>query len=120
MTNEAKLLIKWLNEVTGIPAYQDPVSSEAKLPYISLNVSIGDFATATLQQLTIWTRSDSSYAEAYNYADKIEKALGNVGVLADNDDCILWIKKGSPFAQNKLDDTTTIRAVLMNLEISAY
>lgn len=120
MTNGAKLLIKWLKE-NVLNTYQEPVNSNASLPYISLSYVENEFASQTAQQLTIWTRSDASYQEAYSYADKLSKLIGESGVLVkDNDLGTIAIYKGSPFCQNRLDDTTTIRAVLVNLLVINY
>mgnify|MGYP001013361750 CR=1 FL=1 len=119
MTNGAKALIAWLNE-NVITSYQEPVPGFAVLPYASLGYVEGEFAEPVLQQITIWTRSDSSYASAYSYADTLSELLGENGVLLDGTGIKLWIKKGSPFVQNRNDDELTVRAVLINLEISYY
>lgn len=116
MTNEVRAIIKWLKE-NVLTAYQEPVSSKASLPYISLSSAFGGFNDDSLQQLTIWTRSDGSYESAYHYADLISAAIGDQGVIITNGDTRLYLTKGSPFSQNRLDDTTTIRAVLVNVII---
>ncbi len=116
MTDGAKTLIKWLNS-NVLTSYQEPVSSKAKLPYISLNYNEAPTNESVLQSLSIWTRNDSSYSEAYEYADKLSKLLGDQGTIVKDGDTSLYLSKGSPFVQNKLDDTETIRAVLVNITI---
>jgi hypothetical protein len=118
MVNQATALIAWLNTI--LTTYQEPVPDTAVLPYISLGFEQPRNAEPVNQQLTIWTRSENSYAQAYGYATAIETALGEVGIIVDGANCKLWIKKGSPFVQNRNDDERTIRAVLVNLEISYY
>lgn len=118
MTEGAKALIGWLNK-NVIDTWQEPVTDKP-LPYASLGYIEGEFAEPVLQQITIWTRSDSSYASAYSYADTLSELLGENGVLLDGTGIKLWIKKGSPFVQNRNDDELTVRAVLINLEISYY
>lgn len=112
MTEGAKTLIKWLS-TNAVTTYQEPVSKSATLPYISLNYTEAPSNESSVQQLTIWTRSDSSYSEAYRYADKISQILGDQGTVVDG----LYITKGSPFVQNRLDDVGTIRAVYMTLSV---
>ena len=118
MVNQATALIAWLNTI--LTTYQDPVPDTATLPYITLGFEQPRNAESVIQQLTIWTRSENSYASAYGYANAIETALGEVGIVVDGVNCKLWVKKGSPFVQNRNDDERTIRAVLINLEISYY
>ena len=120
MTDQTKAIIRWLSDTVEIPVFQEPINSNQPQPYISLGSSVGDFSSAINQQITIWTRSDSSYEEAYRYTDLISERLGDSGDITKGNECILWIKKGSPFAQNKIDNEKTIRAVLINLEISMY
>jgi hypothetical protein len=121
MTDGAKALLGWIKSTIGIPAYAEPVSLAAELPYVSMSYQEGgDYGADTIQQLTIWTRSDASYKKAYDYADKLSLALGDQGAIIKGDECALYVRKGSPFVQNRLDDTKTIRAVLVNLIVSYY
>jgi hypothetical protein len=117
MTDGAKALIKWL-KANVVTAYQEPVSSSASLPYISLNYTEAPTNESSSQSLTIWTRNDSSYSEAYGYADKLSSLLGDQGVIITNEDTKLYVSKGTPFVQNRLDDTETIRAVLVNVVVT--
>jgi hypothetical protein len=121
MTQGAKSLLSWIKETTGLPVYAEPVSAAATLPYISITYNeSGDYGGDTAQSMTIWTRQDASYKEAYDYADKVSKALGEQGEVYTGDDCMMYIRKGSPFVQNRMDDVKTIRAVLVNLVVSFY
>lgn len=120
MTNGAKLLVKWLND-NVLTAYQEPVSSQASLPYISFSYAESEMATDTIISLSIWTRS-TTHRAAYEYADKIDELLGpgEDGIIIHGDDIYMNIRRGSPFAQNKNDEDDTIRAVLVNLIIRTY
>lgn len=122
MINGAKTLVKWLNE-NVLTAYQEPVSSGAQLPYASFSYVESQRGEQTLVSLSIWTRS-TSYAKAYEYADKIDELLGvgEEGILIRDkeNDVYMKILRGSPFAQNKTDEDDTIRAVLVNLIITLY
>lgn len=119
MTDGAKMLIKWLSD-NVLKAYHEPVYEKTELPYISLAYSESDWSDSTNQQITIWSRKDSTYSEAFGYADTLSDLIGTAGVLLSNDDCKLYITKGSPFAQPLMDDTKTIRAVVVNLNIKLY
>ena len=119
MTDGARLLIKWLTD-NVLVTYQEPVSSKAKLPYISLGYTDGNFGEPYVQQLSIWTRSDSSYSQAYQIADKLDKLIGDNGILIKDEKTTMWLKRGSPFMQNRNDPDLTIKAVFVNLEISKY
>ena len=118
MTNQATALVTWLNTI--LATYQEPVPTGTALPYISFTYTQPRTSEAVIQPITIWTQSESSYAAAYGYANSIETAIGEAGKLIQGTNCELWIKKGSPFAQNQNDDERTIRAVRINLEISYY
>lgn len=120
MTEGCKSLIKFLKDSLSTSVYQEPVSSQAKLPYVSLSYSESDFAVPTLQSGTIWTRDDSSYGEAYAIADELGIAVPTQGTIVSSDKGVLWVKRGSPFTQNRLDEETNIRAVAFNLEVTAY
>lgn len=120
MTDGAKLIVSWLNQ-NVLTAYQEPVSSKAVLPYISFSYSESEMGVDTMLSLSIWTRS-TSYASAYEYADKIDELLGKgeEGILIRGDDIYMKIRRGSPFSQNKSDEDDTIRAVLVNLVVTKY
>lgn len=120
MTGGAVCLLGWLKSVTGLPIYAEPVSTAASLPYISISYAEGDYGEDVAQSLTIWTRQDASYIESYEYADKISDAIGNQGAIASGLNCSLYMRKGSPFVQNRMDDVKTIRAVLVNLVVSYF
>lgn len=119
MTNEAKTLIKWLNN-NVIKTYMEPVPQNATLKYATLGYGQSTFGRPYLQQVIIWTRKEKDYSEAYAIVDKLQKLLGHTGARVVGQDCVLWIRKGEPFAQNTTQREADIRSVLVNLDIVAY
>jgi len=119
MTNQSRTLIQWLND-NVIKTYSDPVPKNASLPYATLSYGISAFGRSYLQQVIIWTRAEKDYSEAYSYVDKLQTALGHAGSRIVGTDCILWVRKGDPFAQNNTNRDADVRSVMVNLDIVAY
>ena len=120
MRDGAKTLVKWLTN-NVMPTYQEPVSSQAKLPYASFSYVESEMAVDSIISVSIWTRS-TSYSSAYDYADKLDKLLGvgDDGIIIKGGDSYYNIRRGNPFVQNKTDEDDTIRAVLANLIIKKF
>lgn len=119
MTKQAKALVKWLTD-NMVKTYSDPVPKNATLPYAVLGYGLNPFGRSYLQQVIIWTQSDKDYSKAYRYVDKLEAAIGHAGARVAGADCVLWIRKGDPFAQNNTNRDADVRSVLVNLDIVAY
>ena len=87
-------------------AYEEThLPKSATLPYLTYSVSTASFGDGdTSLSLSVWTRS-TSWALANSIAKQISDTLGLGGVIIDCDDGAVWLKRGTPFAQNMGDES---------------
>ena len=98
MTPEAAIY-QWMSSF-GIPAYAATATPhDAAFPYITYDLVVGDWGSGEVNMpVNIWYRTDS---EALPNAKvrEMSNALGIGGVTVPCDGGMLWLKKGSPWAQ---------------------
>lgn len=105
----------------GIPAYAaTSVPDQATFPYISYELVVGKwFADEVNMTVNVWYRTDSE-AEPNAKVREIGKRIGMGGITVPCDDGMLWIKKGSPWAQAVTvegeDEKVKRRYVNINIE----
>ena len=101
----------------GLTAWdENTVPQSATLPYITYEISTDSFDGTILLSASIWYRSQS-WAAISQKAEQISSYIGNGGITIPFTDGILWIKRGSPFAQRMGDpDDENIRRILINIE----
>lgn len=84
----------------SIPAYASAsVPDQAEFPYITYDLVLGEWGEPEVNMpVNVWYRTDS---EAIPNAKvrEISQAIGMGGVTLPCDDGMLWVKKGSPWAQ---------------------
>lgn len=83
----------------GMPAYATAsVPDGAVFPYISYDLAIGDWDEEVNLTVNVWYRTTG---EAIPNAKvrEIGQAIGHGGVTLPCDGGMLWVKKGSPWAQ---------------------
>lgn len=83
----------------GMPAYATAsVPDGAAFPYISYDLAIGDWDEEVNLTANIWFRTTG---EAIPNAKvrEIGQAIGHGGVALPCDGGMIWVKKGSPWAQ---------------------
>lgn len=84
----------------GIPAYAaSSVPDQAAFPYITYDLVLGEWGQPEVNMpVNVWYRTDS---EALPNAKvrEISQAIGMGGVTLPCDGGMLWVKKGSPWAQ---------------------
>ena len=110
----------------GIPAYASAsVPDQAEFPYLTYDLVLGETMDVEINMpVNVWYRTDS---EAIPNAKvrEIHDAIGRSGVLVPCDDGLLWIKRGSPWAQAMTiegeDEKVKRRYVNINIEtITSY
>lgn len=110
----------------GIPAYAAAsVPDQAQFPYLTYDLVLGETMDVEINMpVNIWYRTDS---EAIPNAKvrEIHDAIGRGGVLIPCDEGLLWIKRGSPWAQAMTiegeDEKVKRRYVNINIEtITSY
>ena len=125
MTKEAALFNFWSG--FGLTAYEentvpsaDDSENEPKFPYLTYQVATGDIGAEIALSASLWYRS-SSWLDINNKTRQIEKKIGRGGLLLPCDDGAMWIKQGTPFAQNMSDpDDDTIRRKFINISVEFF
>ena len=105
----------------GIPAYAaSSVPDQATFPYLTYDLVLGEWGQPEVNMpVNVWYRTDS---EALPNAKvrEISQAIGMGGVLLHCDGGVLWVKKGSPWAQAVTvegeDEKVKRRYVNINIE----
>lgn len=84
----------------GIPAYAaTSVPDQATFPYISYELVLGTWGqTETNMPVNVWYRTESE-AQPNAKVREIGERIGMGGVLLHCDGGVLWVKRGSPWAQ---------------------
>lgn len=101
----------------GWPAYDSStVPDSAKLPYITYDVSLDDFDHPVSQVVSLWDRS-TSWMNVESMRKDIEAIIERGGAIQQYDNGVIWIKKGSPFAQRMSDPDDMIRRIVLNIEM---
>ena len=105
----------------GIPAYAaTSVPDQATFPYISYELVVGEWlADEVNMTVKLWYRTESE-AQPNAKVREIGERIGMGGVLLHCDGGVLWVKKGSPWAQAVTvegeDEKVKRRYVNINIE----
>ena len=105
----------------GIPAYAaSSVPDQATFPYLTYDLVLGEWGQPEVNMpVNVWYRTDS---EALPNAKvrEISQAIGMGGITLPCDGGMLWVKKGSPWAQAMTvegeDEKVKRRYVNINIE----
>lgn len=76
-------------------------------PYITYQLVTDSFNNDVQLTASVWYR-DESWVQANAKTEEISKAVGRGGVFLDCDGGKIWLKRGTPFAQNMGDDTDNL------------
>ncbi len=103
----------------GLKAYEEntvPTGDYApEFPYLTYNVVTDSFGTEVSLSVSLWYRG-TSLKDMNAKADEISAKIGASGIFIPSDDGGIWIRRGSPFAQNMSDsDDETIKRKYINL-----
>lgn len=84
----------------GIPAYAATATpSDAEFPYITYDLVMGEWMEVEVNlPVNVWYRTESE-AQPNAKVREISSRIGEGGVTLPCDGGMLWIKKGSPWAQ---------------------
>ena len=122
--NYATTLYNWLSGFA--PTFRRPIqegyfNEDNPQPneYISYSAEAGNFNTAFIQAITIYSKS-TSYNNVMQIVDEIESAIGESGCKVEGEWGFITIYKGSPFYQDKEDEDSSYRAGYINLEVRVY
>lgn len=105
MTKAAAIYQFWNNFLT---AYEEnSVPTDAKFPYITYQLITDSIGEEVQTTASIWYRS-SSWVAINDKAEEISENIGRGGIVLNCDNGAIWIKRGTPFAQNMGDETDNL------------
>ena len=119
MTPEAALQ-QWF-EGFGMPAYAAAAApSDGEFPYITYDLVLGEWMAGEVNvPVNMWFRTDSE-AVPNAKVRELSRALAHGGTCVGCDGGMLWLKKGSPWAQavrvEGEDDQIKRRYININIE----
>jgi hypothetical protein len=106
-------------EENTVPSADDSENAPA-FPYLTYQVATGDIGVEIALSASLWYRS-SSWLDVNNKARQIEKKIGQGGIVLPCDGGAMWIKRGTPFAQNMSDpDDDAIRRKFINISVEFF
>ena len=121
MTKEQAIHQFWSS--FGLTAYdENTVPDDAKLPYITYSVIVGDYGSSVTIPASLWYHSQS-WKGITEKANEIENYIGLGGKIVKHDDGILWIKRASTFSQRmsagstEEDKNSSIRRIVLNIVV---
>lgn len=99
----------------GIQAFEEnsvPIGEDApKFPYITYQVVIDSFDNQVQLTASLWDRDKNGYSallENSKKAEEISQTIGRGGKILKCDNGRIWIKRGTPFAQNMGDESDNL------------
>lgn len=105
----------------GIPAYAaSSVPDQATFPYLTYDLVLGEWGQPEVNMpVNVWYRTESE-AQPNAKVREISNAIGMGGVTLPCDGGMLWVKKGSPWAQAMTvegeDEKVKRRYININIE----
>ena len=103
MTKAAAIYQFWSS--FGLTAYEEnTVPEDASYPYITYELVTDSFGNQVALSASIWMR-DSSWKLINFITDCISREIGRGGKMLVYDGGALWLKCGTPFAQNMGDES---------------
>lgn len=105
----------------GLLAYEEnsvPTGEDSpKYPYLTYQAVFDDLNYEIPISCSLWYRT-TSWVEPNAKTAEISKGIGRGGKLVFCDDGAIWIKRGSPFAQNMSEDSDDqIKRIYINLSV---
>lgn len=105
-------------ESFGIPAYvESSVPPEAPFPYLTYAPVIGEsMDDAVTMPVNVWYRTDSE-AEPNRKVDEMAARITRGGICVGYDYGMLWLKRGTPWAQAIKDADPKVKRRYLNIDI---
>ncbi|HCJ37817.1 MAG TPA: hypothetical protein DHV37_05765 [Erysipelotrichaceae bacterium] len=102
----------------GVKAYdENTVPDDAPIKKLTYETIVNEFGVSTAISVSIYDRS-TSWKSVTDILELIDNRLKDGGATVQCDRGIIWLKKGTPFAQRFNDDTDdTVRRIILNIEI---
>lgn len=110
MTTKAATIYEFWNSFE-MPAYEEnsvPTGEDApKFPYITYQLVTDSLGNEVAMTASLWYRG-SSWVEANAKTEEISQRIGRKGAVLDCNGGKVWIKRGTPFAQNMGDESDNL------------
>lgn len=110
MTTKAATIYEFWNSLE-IPAYEEnsvPTGEDApKFPYITYQLVTDSLGNEVAMTASLWYRG-TSWVEANAKTEEISQRIGRKGAVLDCNGGKVWIKRGTPFAQNMSDESDNL------------
>lgn len=116
MTKAAAIYQFWSS--FGLAAYEEnTVPTDADFPYIAYQLVTDSFSGEVAATASLWYRSES-WTAINAKTEEISAYIGLGGKIIKCDGGRIWIKRGTPFAQNMGDESDNlIRRKYLNITI---
>ena len=102
MTKAAAIYQFWSG--FGLTAYEEnTVPEDAVFPYVTYQLVTYSFDREVASTASLWYRGES-WTAINAKTEEIARFIGGGGCLIDCDGGFIWLKRGSPFAQNMGDE----------------
>ena len=103
MTKAAAIYQFWSG--FGLTAYEEnTVPTDADFPYVTYQLVTDSFDSEVAATASLWYRSES-WTAINAKTEEIARFIGGGGCLLDCDSGFIWLKRGTPFAQNMGDES---------------
>lgn len=110
MTTKAATIYEFWNSFE-MPAYEEnsvPTGEDApKFPYITYQLVTDSLGNEVAMTASLWYRG-TSWVEANAKTEEISQRIGRKGAVLDCNGGKVWIKRGTPFAQNMGDESDNL------------
>ena len=103
MTKAAAIYQFWSG--FGLTAYEEnTVPTDAVFPYVTYQLVTDSFDREVAATASLWYRGES-WTAINAKTEEIARFIGGGGCLLDCDGGFIWLKRGTPFAQNMGDES---------------
>ena len=103
MTKAAAIYQFWSG--FGLTAYEEnTVPTDADFPYVTYQLVTDSFDREVAATASLWYRGES-WTAINAKTEEIARFIGGGGCLLDCDGGFIWLKRGTPFAQNMGDES---------------
>lgn len=110
MTTKAATIYEFWNSLE-MPAYEEnsvPTGEDApKFPYITYQLVTDSLGNEVAMTASLWYRG-TSWVEANAKTEEISQRIGRKGAVLNCNGGKVWIKRGTPFAQNMGDESDNL------------
>lgn len=114
--NKQQALYNLWHEASNIPCYgEGSVPDEATLPYITYETAIDSLDGMLSLTATAWMRT-ASWVPLDVIVNEISDFIGRGRTIAF-DEGVMLVNKGTPFAQRRVDEDTSIKGYLITTQI---